>query len=159
MQEQDKSLLIPLRKKIIDAIIRNDVSTLLVLAEENPSVLKERYHLDTLNGTFLHLATKLGHKEVVETIIKLSPSLVSVTNLDGDTPLHFAARWGHATIVAQILASEYAEFTARNERGETAFVVACRYTHPDVASLILEETSSITIREFYATFVLGEYTG
>ncbi|XP_020866115.1 ankyrin repeat-containing protein At5g02620 [Arabidopsis lyrata subsp. lyrata] len=144
---------------VIDAILGNDVSTLLALAEENPLVLKERLQRDTLGGTVLHLATKLGHKEIVETIIKLCPSLVGVTNLDGDTPLHFAARWGHATIVAQILASGYAEFTALNERGETAFVVACRYTRPDVASLILEETSSITIGEFYATFVLGEYTG
>jgi len=143
---------------IIDAILANDVSTLLALAEGNLSVLRERYHWDSLGGTVLHLATELGHKEIVEAIIKLCPSLVGVTNLDGDTPLHFAARWGHATIVAQILASGYAEFTPVNGRGETAFVVACRYTNPDVASLILEETSSITIGEFYATFVLGEYT-
>ncbi|KAG7599172.1 Ankyrin repeat [Arabidopsis suecica] len=163
MMIQDKSHLKPLEKKkmvatVIDSILGNNVSTLLALAEENPSVLRERYHRDTLGGTVLHLATKLGHKEIVETIIKLCPSLVGVTNLDGDTPLHFAARWGHATIVAQILASGYAEFTALNGRGETAFVVACRYTHPDVASLILEETSSIMVGEFYATFVLGEYT-
>ncbi|KAG7593837.1 Ankyrin repeat-containing domain [Arabidopsis thaliana x Arabidopsis arenosa] len=163
MMIQDKSHLKPLEKKkmvatVIDSILGNDVSTLLALAEENPSVLRERYHRDTLGGTVLHLATNLGHKEIVETIVKLCPSLVGVTNLDGDTPLHFAARWGHATIVAHILASGYAEFTALNGRGETAFVVACRYTHPDVASLILEETSSSTVGEFYATFVLGEYT-
>ncbi|CAE5959194.1 unnamed protein product [Arabidopsis arenosa] len=143
---------------VIDAILGNDVATLIALAEENPSVLRERYHMDTLGETILHLATKLGRKEIFEAIINLGPSLVGVTNLDGDTPLHFAARWGHATIVAQILASGYAEFTALNGRGETAFVVACRYSHPDVASLILEGTSSITIGEFYATFVLGEYT-
>ncbi|EOA39282.1 hypothetical protein CARUB_v10012291mg [Capsella rubella] len=145
---------------IIDAILRNDVATLLALAEENPSVLRERYHWDssTHGGTVLHLASKLGHKEVVDSMIKLCPSLVSVTNLDGDTPLHFAARWGHATIVAQILASGYAELTAVNERGQTAFVVACRYSHRDIASLIMEETSFITMGEFYATFVLREYT-
>ncbi|XP_010448544.1 PREDICTED: ankyrin repeat-containing protein At5g02620-like [Camelina sativa] len=158
---QDPSFLKPLEKKIsapiIDAILRNDVPTLLILADEKPLVLWETYHWETLGGTVLHLATKLGHKEIVEAIIEVCPSLVVVTNLNGDTPLHVAARWGHGTIVTQILAAEHTEFTALNQRGETAFLVACRYNHPDAANLILEELPSITIGEFCAT-IFGEYT-
>lgn len=159
---QDRSFVKSLERKkpapIIEAILGNDLLTVAVLAAKNPSVLEERNHWETLGGTVLHLATKLGHERIVTTIVHMCPSLVGATNPDGDTPLHFAARWGNQTIMTSMLESGESACSALNGQGETAFAVACRYSHPDSANLILEKLSSITLVEFYAT-VLGEYKG
>ncbi|KAL1198545.1 Ankyrin repeat-containing protein [Cardamine amara subsp. amara] len=70
---------------------------------DNPSLMEETN--ESFGGTFLHLATKLGHEELVKKIIEIRPSLVSSTNSQGDTPLHLAARLGHTSMLLLMLES------------------------------------------------------
>ncbi|KAL4273872.1 hypothetical protein GQ457_13G002580 [Hibiscus cannabinus] len=63
---------------------------------------KEANILDTTTqegNTALHLAARLGHKHLVEEIIKQRPSLTFKINHKGETPVHAAARTGKRDVV------------------------------------------------------------
>ncbi|XP_042478006.1 protein ACCELERATED CELL DEATH 6-like [Macadamia integrifolia] len=47
----------------------------------------------------LHIAVRFGHKEFVERVISVCPSLVYQKNKRGENPLHVAARAGHLHVV------------------------------------------------------------
>ncbi|XP_021288576.1 ankyrin repeat-containing protein At5g02620-like [Herrania umbratica] len=47
-----------------------------------------------VGNTALHIVARFGHKHLAEEIIKKRPSLMSKSNLNGETPVHLAARAG-----------------------------------------------------------------
>ncbi|KAI3728680.1 hypothetical protein L6452_17321 [Arctium lappa] len=55
--------------------------------------------LTLLQNTFLHVASRYGHKYLVWLIIQYFPSLFGRANSHGNTALHLAAKHGHLDIV------------------------------------------------------------
>ncbi|KAM7507403.1 hypothetical protein LguiA_017856 [Lonicera macranthoides] len=109
--------------------------------------------------TVLHLASELGQTEAIKVILSMHPSLISQTNLSGETGLHLAARGGHASVVQFLMDSarklddediesrphawELSLWTA-NDDGETALHEAARYNRREVLSMLVKEDPSYT---------------
>ncbi|KAL1205035.1 Ankyrin repeat-containing protein ITN1 [Cardamine amara subsp. amara] len=135
---------------IFHAILENDFSAFLGLVEERESSLDERNEddQDCLNNTVLHMAAKLGDRELVSKIIELRPSLVSSRNTLGNTPLHdLAAVNGDVNIVAQMLETGLELCSARNNNNQTPLHLACHNNSVEAARLIAEKTQSIGLHE------------
>ena len=59
---------------------------------------------DDCGETGLHLAAKLGYKDIVKVLLQHKAS-VNVTNSDGCTPLHLAASNGNYEVARMIVAT------------------------------------------------------
>ncbi|CAL9214406.1 unnamed protein product [Arabidopsis halleri] len=132
---------------IFRAILKNDLPAFLELVEESESSLEERNEEERLNNTVLHMAAKLGHRELVSKIIELRPSLVCSRNAYGNTPLHLAAVLGDIDIVVQMLETGLEVCSAHNIKNHTPLHLACRSNSIEAARLIAEKTQSIGLGE------------
>lgn len=128
---------------IFQAILHNDLPAFLGLVEEKQSSLDEINEEEGLNNTVLHMAAKLGHRELVSKIIELRPSLVCSCNAFGNTPFHLAALLGDVNIVMQMLETGLDVCSARNYNNHTPLHLACRSISMEAAILIAEQTQSI----------------
>ncbi len=68
----------------------------------------------------LHLATKGGHVDVINSMLQIFHKEMNINqqNLDGDTPLHITANYGHATMVELLILSG-ADLAMKNKQGNT----------------------------------------
>lgn len=132
---------------IFHAIRQNDLPAFLGLVEESESSLEERSEEQNTNNTVLHIAAKLGHRELVSKIIELRPSLLSSRNAYGDTPLHLAALLGDVNIVMQMLDTGLELCSARNNKNQTPLHLAFLSIFLEAAKLIVEKTNSVDIDE------------
>ncbi|CAL9233844.1 unnamed protein product [Arabidopsis halleri] len=132
---------------IFHAIRQNDLPAFLGLVEESESSLEERSEEQNTNNTVLHIAAKLGHRELVSKIIELRPSLLSSRNAYGDTPLHLAALLGDVNIVMQMLDTGLELCSARNNKNQTPLHLAFLSIFLEAAKLIVEKTNSVDTDE------------
>ncbi|KDP37276.1 hypothetical protein JCGZ_06332 [Jatropha curcas] len=103
---------------------RNDIVEFKRIAQQDKRVLERRLPI-TLDSV-LHLASRVGHIELVATIVKLCPDLVAAVNENQETPLHAACRLGNF----QWLRSE-------TKKNQSAFSLACEEGHLDIVKLML----------------------
>ncbi|AEC07597.1 Ankyrin repeat family protein [Arabidopsis thaliana] len=132
---------------IFDAILQNDLPAFLGLVEARESSLEERSEEQNTNNTVLHVAAKLGHRELVAKIIELRPSLLSSRNAYGDTPLHLAALLGDVNIVMQMLDTGLELYSARNNKNQTPLHLAFVSIFMEAAKFIVEKTNSVDLDE------------
>lgn len=104
-------------QNLYQAVTQGNVQRLKSLAEKEPKFLLSRTPHE---NTALHIAAKLGHKEVADEIISRDNTLLSMRNKDGDTPLHIAVRTTH-TDVASLLIKFTKNYPAGIELGEKPF--------------------------------------
>ncbi|KAK4855837.1 hypothetical protein QYF36_011523 [Acer negundo] len=90
--------------------------------------------------TTLHVASKCGHSDMVEVLIKSSAKpqhedlesgieaakrmLIRMTNNEGDTALHVAVRYEHLDVVKILTREDPHFFYSSNKRGETPLYIA-----------------------------------
>jgi len=132
---------------IFDAILQNDLPAFLGLVEARESSLEERSEEQNTNNTVLHVAAKLGHRELVAKTIELRPSLLSSRNAYGDTPLHLAALLGDVNIVMQMLDTGLELCSARNNKNQTPLHLAFVSIFMEAAKFIVEKTNSVDLDE------------
>ncbi|XP_010462192.1 PREDICTED: ankyrin repeat-containing protein At5g02620-like [Camelina sativa] len=132
---------------IFHAILQNDLPAFLGLVEERESSLEERSEEQNTDNTVLHMAAKLGHRELVSKIIELRPSLLCSRNAHGDTPLHLAALLGDVYIVTQMLDTGLELCSARNNKNQTPLHLACLSIFMVAGRLIVEKTYSVDLDE------------
>jgi ankyrin repeat protein len=108
--------------------------------------------VDGEQSTILHKAVTQRNEEYAMKIIDLCPSLVSVTNVDGNTPLHLAAEIGNESILWKMLRCGRADCMKINKQGQTAFILACLNNHLDAALTLVENMRSMTMVELDAAF-------
>jgi GTPase SAR1 family protein len=109
--------------------------------------------LDSIGGVALHVASKKGHTDVMETLLS--------NGADADargrrlwTPLHCAAFNGHVAAVKTLL-NKTADPDMKTFFGQTPLHLACRQSHRSVADLLLSSSSDIEARnEQYETPLL-----
>lgn len=104
-------------QNLYQAVTQGNVQRLKSLAEKEPKLLLSRTPHE---NTALHIAAKLGHKEVADEIISRDNTLLSMQNKDDDTPLHIAVRTTH-TDVASLLINFTKNYPAGIELGEKPF--------------------------------------
>ncbi|CAA2959753.1 ankyrin repeat-containing At5g02620-like, partial [Olea europaea subsp. europaea] len=110
-------------RRLHEALVNGEVSLLHSLTENDENIIKQ-----TVQGsqhTGLHLAARFGHEELASEIIKLCPEMVSVENIELETPLHEACREGHLEIIKLLLESDSSIIYRVNSHEESALFAAC----------------------------------
>ncbi|KAG9154479.1 hypothetical protein Leryth_020505 [Lithospermum erythrorhizon] len=129
-------------RRLSEAILRGDKSTLLKLIEEdnNKSIIEQSV-TETLTTTILHLVARLGHVELAMEIVKVFPQLVVAENKDLETPLHEACREGQMQMIKFLVEANNGSGGSVaykvNRRGESALFVACENGRLEVVKYLL----------------------
>ena len=113
--------------------------------------------------SLLHLAAKLGDRELVQEVLKRTQD-VNTLDAAGRTLLHYAAQEGHLKLVQELLAK--GDVMLRGDReGTTPLDLAARRGHDEVIRAIMAvDPSQITSRDnsrrsaLYYAAVGGHYT-
>jgi len=89
------------------------------------------------NFTPLHYACRGGHAAVASELLRACPSLLHVSNDNGEVPLHLAVYGGHLLLAEQLLDRGTA-VDAPTREGETALFYAARRAMPAAVRLLLQ---------------------
>nr|POE99778.1 ankyrin repeat-containing protein itn1 [Quercus suber] len=131
--------------RLLDAIRINDTLALISLFQANEGILEQRT-TDSLD-TALHLASMLGHVDMVSEIVKLCPYLVAAENKKLETPIHEACRQGKAEVLKLLLEANPMAASKVNSENMSAFFLACSNGHYDVVKLLLNNTGMRGLEE------------
>ncbi|KAK6912025.1 PGG domain [Dillenia turbinata] len=124
-------------RPVYEAIVRNDVATFLRLVQGNKSILEQR--CATSGNTVLHLASRLGHYELVAKIVKFKPELVEAENQKLETPLHDVCRKNNPKILSLFLGTNPWAASKLNDMNQSALYVACSTGLPEMVKLLLNQ--------------------
>ncbi len=120
----------------------NDVIQLLVENSSGEGVLDQR---DIYGITPLHLAVRLGHMRVVETLLSEKRKVdVNAYDNDGWTALHLACEIGNVEM-AKLLLDAGAQVDSQNKYGRTPLHWACEKNHFPVVKLLVQYNADSTI--------------
>ncbi|XP_030530062.1 ankyrin repeat-containing protein NPR4-like [Rhodamnia argentea] len=133
-------------KKLLEAVQNGDVSALLDLLEQDPLVLDKIIVLG-VSETPLHVASVLGHAELVRELLTRSPGLASELDSRGNSPLHLAAAKGHGEIVGLLLSADRAAASVRNLDGRAPIHVAAIKGRDDAVGRIIGAGGAKSARE------------
>ncbi|XP_050286060.1 ankyrin repeat-containing protein ITN1-like isoform X2 [Quercus robur] len=131
--------------RLLEAIRIKDTPTLISLFQANEGILEQRT-TDSLD-TALHLASMLGHVDMVSEIVKLCPDLVAAENKKLETPIHEACRLGKAEVLKLLLEANPMAASKVNSENKSAFFIACSNGHYDVVKLLLNNTGMRSLEE------------
>ncbi|RZC90529.1 hypothetical protein C5167_029661 [Papaver somniferum] len=119
-----------------EAAVSGDVSTFLNLVGENDVNLIEQTTYNSMN-TVLHLASRFGHSQLVQEIIKLRWELVLKENENMETPLHEACRGGHLDVAKILLETDPSVVSKVNREYESVLFVACERGRVEIVEHLL----------------------
>ncbi|KAL6137584.1 hypothetical protein ACLB2K_062874 [Fragaria x ananassa] len=123
--------------RLIVCISSNNVPEFVDLLHENEGIVLQRT-ADSFS-TVLHLASKLGHIDMVLETIKLCPELVAAENKYLETPVHEACRHGNANILKLLLEANPQAACKLNVQKKSALFLACSLGHLDAVNLLLNQ--------------------
>lgn len=129
-----------LNKSIRNAIKRGDHLTVEKLIEENPGAL----HTMTPFGTWLHVAAKKGHLDIVKYFLHKGIDVNAKGDIFDSGPLNGAAGAGHIEIV-KYLVENGAELDVTLAKRNPLFG-AIYGGHRDVVVFLVEEGMDISVR-------------
>ena len=127
--------------ELFEAAKSNNVSRMKHL-HENESI--NITSSDKNGQTVLHIASGLGHEEVVSYLITVAPSLMEIRNREGRTALHEAARTRNRKVVG-ILAVAGSKLSLTDREGSTARDLALKSDDQHLASYLERECLSATL--------------
>lgn len=99
--------------------------------------------------TALHIATSLGHYELVRLLISYRANINVVTRLKQMTPLHIACQNNNASIVRLLTADKQCNLNAQDYRGNTALHYAALNNHTSLAALLLKCGAKPDVKNHY----------
>ncbi|KAI0595650.1 hypothetical protein F4775DRAFT_568507 [Biscogniauxia sp. FL1348] len=132
LTKDDKTYILDVTPLALAAAL-NKTSIAKLLLERKANVNSE---VSIIGGTALHLATRNGHKDIVDLLLSED---VDVNQRDREryTPLHLASINGHREI-ATCLLDMGADLSLRGKEGHTPFHVASLCGHLEILELLLE---------------------
>ena len=86
--------------------------------------------------TAIGLASRYGHVEAVEMLLKYKAKLNVGCGFERMTPLCFAAAYGHERL-CEFLVENKARVLGKDKYKRTPLILACRNGHASIASLLL----------------------
>jgi ankyrin repeat protein len=98
---------------------------------------------NTDKNTPLHIASKLGHVEVVTKLLNKNANL-EIKNNNELTPLYLAAKEGQNHVVKELL--EFCDVNKQNEEGETPLHIAARLGYVEIVKFLLEKKAIVSIQ-------------
>uniref|UniRef100_A0A8D9B2T5 Ankyrin repeat domain-containing protein 27 n=1 Tax=Cacopsylla melanoneura TaxID=428564 RepID=A0A8D9B2T5_9HEMI len=99
--------------------------------------------------TALHIATSLGHYDLVQLLIRYHADINIVTRVKQLTPLHIASQNNNLSIVRLLLADKQCNLNAQDYRGNTALHYAALNNHTNLAALLLKCGGRPQIKNHY----------
>lgn len=129
-----------LNKTIRDAIKIGDINEVKHLIDDNP----ESLHLITPFGTWLHVAAKKGHFEIVEYLVQKGIDVNTKGDIFDASPLRLAAGAGHLEIVKYLIENG-AELDVSLAKRNPLFG-AIYGGHKEVVEFLVEKGIDISIR-------------
>lgn len=132
-------------KKIVNKTIRNaikigDINEVKHLIDDNP----ESLHLMTSFGTWLHVAAKKGHFEIVEYLVQKGIDVNTKGGIFDASSLNLAAGAGHLKIVKYLI--EHGAEIDVSLANRNPLFGAIYGGHKDVAEFLVEKGIDISIR-------------
>ncbi|XP_038899257.1 ankyrin repeat-containing protein At5g02620-like [Benincasa hispida] len=124
-------------QNLMQAIEMNVMPLFLSLMKENKSIVWQR--TEEVSDTVLHLASRLGHVDIVQEVVESCPEMVLAENKNLETPFHEACRYGHVKVVKVLLEANHEVASRRNVENLSGFFVACSNGHLDVVTLLMVE--------------------
>lgn len=125
-------------KSIFDSAVTGDVQSLSQkLNDEAVDAC------DQFGDTLLHLASRVGHHEVVAMLIGRGAQ-VNVTNLFNSTPLHDAV-YGNQIEVIELLLNVGANVNVQDDNGNTPLYLACKNFDEEIVKLLLDHKANPNI--------------
>lgn len=99
--------------------------------------------------TALHIATSLGHYDLVRLLINYRADINIVTRVKQLTPLHIACQNNNLSIVRLLLAAKHCNLNAQDYRGNTALHYAAINNHTGLATLLLKAGARTQVKNHY----------
>ncbi|KMT18066.1 hypothetical protein BVRB_2g032580 [Beta vulgaris subsp. vulgaris] len=128
--------------RLHDAAIEGDVPSLLNLLQEDPFIL-DRCIVER-SGCFvqspLHVASCLGHLEIVKTLLAVNPNTCFARDQDGRNPVHVAATSGQVHVLDELLRAKPQAAKERTNSGETALHLCVKHSQPEALKFIINAT-------------------
>ncbi|XAR67124.1 hypothetical protein NMG60_11013566 [Bertholletia excelsa] len=112
-----------MEKRLYESAKKGSVQSLTELLQEDPLLL-DKITVLCISDTPLHIASMLGHTDLVKKILNLKPDIARELDSCGCSPLHLAAAKGHLEIVKELLSADPNMAMVRNFDGRTALHVA-----------------------------------
>lgn len=123
-----------------------------VVESESRPVTDECLNINICNSdgyTALHIATSLGHYDLVRLLINYRADINIVTRVKQLTPLHIACQNNNLSIVRLLLAAKQCNVNAQDYRGNTALHYAAINNHTNLATLLLKSGARPQIKNHY----------
>ncbi|KAL8035980.1 hypothetical protein ABFX02_12G129600 [Erythranthe guttata] len=114
-----------MEKRLSEAALEGNVSSLLQILEEDPLIL-DKIIVACISDTPLHTAATLGHLSFVKELLSRKPELAAELDSHGCSPMHLASAKGHVAVVRELLTSADGgeSVCVRNMDGRTPLHVA-----------------------------------
>ena len=131
--------------EVFDAVRRGDLARTEALLKGDPKLL---FSTDRDHRTPLHLAAKMGHKDLAELLLANGAKVDVTDNHGRSTPLHLAAEMGHKD-VAELLLANGAKIDVTDDHGRsTPLHLAAEMGHKDVVELLLANGANLNLRDY-----------
>ncbi|XP_061995637.1 ankyrin repeat-containing protein ITN1-like [Rosa rugosa] len=138
-----------MEKKLSDVAMEGSVKMLNDLIQQDPLVL-DRALVSSLSETPLHIASMLGHLDLVKALLSRKPEFATQLDSRGSTPLHLAAAKGHLEVVRELIWADSAACLVKNQDGRTALHVSAVKGRVEVVGELVrartESTRALTDR-------------
>lgn len=95
--------------------------------------------------TALHIACRVGHADLVETLIHDPRIDMNLRTSDGDTPLMIASYYGHSAVVGQLVMDVRVQLDLLNCAGKTALMMASDRTSLACTHILLDAGANALI--------------
>ncbi|KAJ3705210.1 hypothetical protein LUZ61_008915 [Rhynchospora tenuis] len=133
------------------AVTQGDLRMLKIILTADPESLLSR---TPQQNTALHIAARLGHRDIADRMLKERETLLLEKNIDGDTPLHVASKFGKIEVADLLInyslqwpidieSEEGSPFTTKNKLGNTALHEAVTHGKSEVALRLLEANPNV----------------
>ncbi|KAJ4801482.1 Ankyrin repeat family protein [Rhynchospora pubera] len=133
------------------AVTEGDLRKLKIILRADSTPLLSR---TPQQNTALHIAARLGHRDIADRLLKECETLLLEKNVDGDTPLHVASKFGKIEVVDLLInyslewpidieSAEGSPFTTKNMLGNTALHEAVTHDESEVALILLEANPNV----------------
>ncbi|KAJ4745406.1 ankyrin repeat family protein [Rhynchospora pubera] len=133
------------------AVTEGDLRMLNIILTADPKPLLSR---TPQQNTALHIAARLGHRDIADRILKECETHLLEKNIDGDMPLHVALKFGNTEVAdflinyslewpIDIESEEGNPFTTKNKLGNTVLHEAVIHGKSEVALRLLKANPNV----------------
>ncbi|XP_058197251.1 ankyrin repeat-containing protein At5g02620-like isoform X4 [Rhododendron vialii] len=112
------------------------VETLLNLKPELKLRLTEV--LDSQQRSALHLASAMGHHQIVKVLVKANPKMCLVRDRDGKNPVHVAAMEGKTSVLEELVRASPQAARVRVDQNETILHLCVKHKQLESLEKLLE---------------------